>query len=1032
MHTAGQRQENAAPLSMNTAESNAVFSLRPPRGFFAACLSFVLFLFGAPSSSYSAESFATWNDGFFHSFSVADGLSQSSGQDILQDSLGRLWIGTQDGLNRFTGAGFRVYRKEEGNPRSLSHNVVMELFEDSRKELWVGTFLGGLNRYDPESDSFERFTSTSPEHPLRSDMVRDLAENSAGEILVATDKGLDLLDPKEKKVRSIPSTDGLSIERLLVDASGTVWMGCGAGLARLNSDETLTLFAPLLDGSREVSSLARGEGDTLIVVFQSNAMFLFDPVSEEFLPYPKRHPALAKADYLTVERTSGGSIWIGSFDQGLFRDDGPDRPIMHFRRNPEYPGSIAGNSIRRLYEAPNGRLWVGTYYNGVSIYAPERQRFHVVRRDPDNRASLLCNIVRGFWLDEAEGELWVATLEGASRWLPRLEGYRTYSSKEGTFPESMSSKVRGLYRASDGDLFIFSFGGVALYDEAEDRFILYAPPAPLPEGFAPEKAMALHRDGAGNEWIATENGVFRLGANGTWKRFTHDDKDPRSLASNYITRFFEERSGRVWISSESAGASVWTPGEDGFDTIAHRPDTPESIGSNNIFSFHETDDAIWLGTQGGGLSRLDKATGRIRPAYLPNETIYAILPGDEDELWLSTNNGIARFDPRDGSVRFYDEADGAQSREFNNFAYHRSERGILFLGGVAGFNYFRPKDATHGADVFGTVLDALIVDGKDRNEAWLLNTTGRIDLSWRRKDLAFIYSPVDLSAGPRMEFQTMLDGYDKEWKQMGNRRIAEYTNLPHGEYVFRIKASDGSGEWGETSESYGIRIAAPPWKNPWAIAGYFLGGGMLLAGLWKKLISRQKEALRKAEAESAHFEMIVAERTVALVEANRKLAFLASKDPLTGLFNRRYFDQVFVAEVCRVERFRRPLALIIGDIDRFKLFNDREGHLIGDRVLVAVGETLASEVRSTDLLARWGGEEFIILLPETGKEEAFKLAERLRHSVSNIEKTLGFGIAMSFGIAEHLPGETGDDFLRRADEALLQAKREGRDRVVSA
>lgn len=116
MHTAGQRQENAAPLSMNTAESNAVFFLRPPRGFFAACLSFVLFLFGAPSSSYSAESFATWNDGFFHSFSVSDGLSQSSGQDILQDSAGRLWIGTQDGLNRITGAGFRVYRKEEGNP----------------------------------------------------------------------------------------------------------------------------------------------------------------------------------------------------------------------------------------------------------------------------------------------------------------------------------------------------------------------------------------------------------------------------------------------------------------------------------------------------------------------------------------------------------------------------------------------------------------------------------------------------------------------------------------------------------------------------------------------------------------------------------------------------------------------------------------------------------------------------------------------------------------------------------------------------
>jgi diguanylate cyclase (GGDEF)-like protein len=979
--------------------------------------------------------FVTENDGFFHSFGVPDGLSQSTGQDILQDSFGRLWVGTQDGLDRHLGNGFRVYRRDDADARSLSDNVVMELYEDSRRTLWVGTFQGGLCRYDPATDSFDRFTTKTKGRALRSNGVRDIVENGKGELLVATEEGLDVLDRDRVRVRHVASTDGLRIQRLLPGADGNVWLGCSSGLVRLAPDGSTRLFLPPKPESTEVLSLARWEGGKILLVFGSSALFLFDPASGCFAPYPKRHPELRRAHYLTVCRSARGPLWIGTYDKGLFRDDGPGRPVLHFTRNPEFSGTLAGDAIRRLVEDRHGHLWIGTYFNGISVFAPERRKFHVVRHAPRDPFSLLDNMVRGFWFDEKRGELWVASLRGVSRWMPR-RGYRRYSAEDGRFPASLSSRVRGMYRAPDGRLFVFCYGGLCIYDRREDRFLPYRPPG-VPSGYRPERALALHLDRNGNEWIATETGVFRRDREERWFRYVHDPKDPRSLPSDYVSRFFEQRDGRVWVSSESAGAGIWTPGKEGFDRVSCRAGDPVSLGANNIFSFLETGDVIWLGTQGGGLSRMDKVTGKIRTfgrkEGLPNETIYAILPERETgRLWLATNNGVARFDPRSGAVRAFDETDGLQSREFNNYAYHKSPGGLLFLGGISGFNYFRPEETDLRTPARGVVVDRFLVEGVDRNGAWSLDSVGAIDLSWREKDIAIAYSPVDLTVGDRIEFMVRLEGYDPDWKRVGNRRVAEYTNLPDGDYVFRIRASNGSGEWDDRAASYRIHIGTPPWKTVPAYATFLLGGLLTLWMICRAAGWRQTKALRQAAEERGRLGALVRERTAELVRANEELVELASHDALTGLFNRRKFDEAISAEVLRADRNDRPISLVMGDIDHFKRLNDREGHLFGDRVLAAVGSILSSEVRETDVLARWGGEEFVLLMPETGIGEARTAAERLRAALAAVGERLGRGISMSFGVAERLSRESADDLLRRADNALRRAKREGRDRTVLA
>jgi ligand-binding sensor domain-containing protein len=269
----------------------------------------------------------------------------------------------------------------------------MELFEDSRKTLWIGTFQGGLNRYDPASDSFERFTAGTDVRSLRSDQVRDLAENGKGELLVATDQGLDILDAARERVRRISATDGLYVDRLFVDGEGTVWMGCDTGLVRLNPDESISVFFPPLDGPRQVISLTSGEGREILVVFETDALFLFDPATERFRPYPRRHPELATANYLTVERTSRGTLWIGTFDKGLFRDDGPGTPILHSEK-PEYRepsrGTRCAGSTRTKTATCGGHLLQRRV--GLRSGAAEIPRG---RSDPQNSSSLLDNMVRG-------------------------------------------------------------------------------------------------------------------------------------------------------------------------------------------------------------------------------------------------------------------------------------------------------------------------------------------------------------------------------------------------------------------------------------------------------------------------------------------------------------------------------------------------------------------------------------------------------------------------------------------------------------
>ncbi|MCX7656013.1 MAG: diguanylate cyclase [Treponemataceae bacterium] len=991
-------------------------------------------LMGIKSPSFTEEwYFSTGNDGVFERISSKDGLIQSSGQDILLDSTGRLWIGTQDGLDRYMGNGFVHYRTLQEDTTSLPDTVILRLFEDSTKTIWIGTLGGGACSYVPDKDIFHRLPYESGPQSLSNRQVRDFAETQDGRLWIATAAGLNSISSDRTLISQVEATRGLYIERLLVDTQDTLWIGCAEGLGKLHKDGSIQWIKPPKGSA--VTDLIQWDRDTLLLVIDNIDMYYFNLNTTTFTPYTKRHKALMSASIIEqVLRDHQGNLWIGTYDKGLFRDDGPGTLIRHFTYNPEDPYSIPNNAIRRLRQDRRNHIWIGCYVGGIAIYSYEQQRFHIARHDPQNPDSLLDNIVRGFRLDPTTGRLWVASSKGVSCWIPEEGRYKRYSGEYGNFPANQSGSVRGFYQSPKGEYYVFSFQGISVYDPSSDRFIPHHQKEPYPSTCDPTTALALHIDRQGNQWLGTSNGLWYKAPGGSWIRFQYDPSDTHSLAGNYVTRFFEDSQGYVWIST-SSGISVWIAGQRGFRTFRRDPSQPVRLGSNNVFSFYEAPDAYWLGCQGGGLVKMAKdfSASRTYTTFdgLPNNTIYAVLPDKMDNLWLSTNRGIARFTPATGKVITFDERDGVQNVEFNNFAYWQARDGTIFLGGIAGFNYFNPNEFSHIQKPSETVVSEVRTRANNRNVLHYQDKNSPLLLPWNDRDISVSYYSLDFGYRDRVRYKHWLQGYEPSWSYPTERTSIDFTNLPEGNYTFFVMASDIDGEWNGTPAMVQFRILPPWWKTGPAYIAYLMVAAALAIGVFQLGKQMQKAQEAHLTKENQRLEALVAERTATLIELNKQLETLATHDKLTNLYNRRFLDERIEYEISRARRYQHPFCIVIGDIDHFKHINDSEGHQFGDQILQFVATFLKSAIRSTDTLGRWGGEEFIILFPETTISTGIELTNRLRTSLEAASVNTGYRVTMSFGIAEFSIDDTAESLLKRADDGLYKAKNSGRNCVVA-
>jgi len=464
-----------------------------------------------------------------------------------------------------------------------------------------------------------------------------------------------------------------------------------------------------------------------------------------------------------------------------------------------------------------------------------------------------------------------------------------------------------------------------------------------------------------------------------------------------------------------------------------------------------------VGTQGGGLDRVvgtvdDPATitfdNLSQKDGLTNDVVYGVQFDDAGWIWLSTNYGISRFNPDTGEIRNMHRKDGLQSEEFNFGAHYRSDSGELFFGGHNGFNAFHPGDFKASSVIPLIALTGYFNGGDATKSDLPTDENGDVEISWKDDVVAFEFAAMDFVAPEQNRYMYKLEGFDRDWIDLGNRRRATYTDLSDGHYVFRVKAANSEGVWNEAGFTLPVRVTPAPWDTWWAYSTYGAVFALLVAGLWLGHHRR----LRREEEYSHRLEQEVNSRTEKLLDKNQQLRVLndalqesSLSDPLTGLRNRRFVFEEVSRDLDVIQRRLADerdgadtsdiseLVFMMIDLDHFKPINDTYGHAAGDQMLLELRDVLLNICRRSDFVIRWGGDEFVVIAKQSRPEESEMLAERIRSNVADTNFTLSDGqivrTTCSIGFAAYplfraqADESSLDQIISLADGLMYEAKK---------
>lgn len=816
----------------------------------------------------------------FERISIEQGLSQSSINTILQDSEGFLWFGTQEGLNKYDGYEFRIYKHRPNNPNSLAHNWIKTLTEDCFGNIWIGTFGGGLSMFDRQQNKFYNFQYDSANPgSLSNNTVLALWEDNNHFLWIGTYNGLEQLRlplesksttglPPHPKVasfrhfRKLPdSLESLNSDTVLTiyqNGQETLWIGTPAGLAKLKLDDQNIArffhFPVLPTQKRKLAVTAIGDaGDGYLWVGTPEGLFRFDIIQKTFIKIDNQTtpPGSTHNFHVTSLLTDrNGALWIGS-RSGLARfspnpstnADSWQIHFEHFQNLPYDLSSLSDNNVLSLYEDHAGVIWVGTKV-GINKFAPALLKFPHITQTPGNPHGLSSRRVYSIYEDHNQ-VLWIGTDNGLNQALP--DGWESDNTEDVHFvhfplqPHNRLSSpfILSLTEDAEGLLWIGTADGLNQLDARRKQVKFFKHNAFDPHSLGHNTIFSLLADRQGDLWIGTAGGgLSRLKREDRerqhFTRYRHKPGDGQTLSDNYVFTIYQDNTDTLWIGT-ALGLNKFFSRENRFIHYQHDPGNPKSLSNNTVFCIYEPPPdssgkkTLWLGTR-GGLVKFDREREEFfhyrSEDGLPNEVIYGILADDRGNLWVSTNQGLSRFDPRAQTFRNYYATDGLQSNEFNQGAYFKNPNGYLFFGGINGFNRFKPTEILDNSYIPPIVLTAFRKFDRLVEMEQALSQLQPIQLSYKDNFFSLEFAALDFTNPDRNQYAYKLEGFDREWIYCGNRRYASYTNLDGGTYTFRVKGSNNDRVWNENGTAITIRVIPPPWKTWWAYTLY----GLLLLG----------------------------------------------------------------------------------------------------------------------------------------------------------------------------------------------------------
>ncbi|MBN1940122.1 MAG: response regulator [Candidatus Aminicenantes bacterium] len=841
---------------------------------------------------------------------IAEGLSQGTGFTIFQDRQGFIWIGTEDGLNRYDGYNFRIYRPTD-DPESIGNTQTNAILEDSSGTLWLGTS-SGLNRYNRDRDNFTRFRS-DPDDPrtISPGAVYSLCESRSGILWVGTDGGLNGYDLKTgvftRHVRPAVQTQNpvdRAVRAIVEDKNGLLWLATSSGLHGFNPADGSTkryVNDPSdprsLSGSR-VTSLFDDPDGPLWIGTEGGGLCALDREKGECTRYLQdfRNPrSLSNPNVYVIYRDRSGNLLIGTYDGlNIFDDETGDFTVI--RHNPADPNSLSMDYVISIAEDRTGVLWIGTRGRGLNKYVPDRKKFGVLRDIMGGKRALVSNRIRSI-AEDSEGNIWFASEDkGLGRW-NRRDDTHTYIEYEPRRPSGLNSNATySLCFDKSGVLWVGTFGGgLNRYDLKTGTFRHFRHVPGDPSSLSHDSVRSLFRDHLGILWVGTEGGGLNRfdPEKNAFVRYRNDPSRPDSISNDIIRVIQEDRSGNLWVGSRG-GISRLDRERGTFVNFRRRPDVPGSISNDYVMTLcPDPRGYLWVGTT-DGLNKFDPKTETFT-SYgtsngFPNNMIYGILLDDANLLWISTNAGLVRFNPETLAVKVFDVSDGLQGNEFTGGVCAKTKAGELFFAGTYGVNFFFPGriiENPYPPSVALTdfqVYNRPVEVGQEINGRVVLPKaiweTPTIELSHRERLISFEFAALHFAAPEKNRFAYMMEGLEKEWNEVQNRRFVSYSNIPPGRYIFRVKAANNDGLWNDDGIAVSVRVFPPFWKTWWffglAALAFLSTVGLSIGSRVERARRRTSLLESKVRERTAELQKQVAVREAAEKELEKRRQYLES------------------------------------------------------------------------------------------------------------------------------------------------------------